>query len=66
MTRTIVRLLPADERALLKAYMEGSSEPAEAAAIYDTLEISASATPPRLAIAVAQILLHHVQGTLPQ
>jgi hypothetical protein len=66
MTRTIVRLLPADEQALLKAYIEVSSEPAEAATIYDTLEISASATPPRLAIAVAQILLHHVQGTLPQ
>lgn len=53
MTRTIVRLLPADEQALLKAYIEGSSEPADAAAIYDTLEISAGATPPRLAIAVA-------------
>jgi hypothetical protein len=66
MTRTTVHLLPADEQALLKAYIEGSSEPADAAAIYDTLEISTGATPPRLAIAVAQILLHHIQGTLPQ
>ena len=66
MTATIVRLLPADEQALLKAYVEGASEPAEAAAIYDTLEVPAGATPPRLAIAVAQILLHDIQGTLPQ
>ena len=66
MTATIVRLLPADGQALLKAYIEGSSEPADAAAIYDTLEVPAGATPPRLAIAVAQILLHHLQGTLRQ
>ena len=66
MTAAIVRLLPADEHALLKAYVEGTSEPANAAAIYNTLEVPAGATPPRLAIAVAQILLHHVQGTLPQ
>jgi hypothetical protein len=66
MTAAIVRLLPADEHALLKAYVEGTSEPANAAAIYETLEVPAGATPPRLAVAVAQILLHHVQGTLPQ
>ena len=66
MTATIVRLLPADERALLQCYVEGTSEPDNAAAIYDALEVPAEATPPRLSIAVAQILLHHVQGTLPQ
>jgi hypothetical protein len=66
MTAAIVRLLPGDEHALLKAYVEGTSEPANAAAIYDTLEVPAGATPPRLAIAVPQILLNHVQGTLPQ
>ena len=34
--------------------------------LYDALEAPNNATPPRLAIAVAQILLHHVQGALPQ
>jgi hypothetical protein len=66
MAATIERLLPVDEQALLRAYVEGSSEPADAANIYDALEVPANATPPRLAIAVAQILLHHVQGALPQ
>jgi hypothetical protein len=64
MTATIVRLLPPEEQALLKAYVVGSSEPANAAAIYDKLEVPAGATPPRLAM--AQIVLHQVQGTLPQ
>lgn len=66
MAATIERLLPVDEQALLRAYVEGGSEPADAANIYDALEVPANATPPRLAIAVAQILLHHVQGALPQ
>lgn len=66
MTATIVRLLPVDEQALLKCYIEGKGEPPDAAAIYDALEVPAKATPPRLAIAVAQILLHDIQGTLPQ
>jgi hypothetical protein len=66
MAATIERLLPVDEQALLRAYVDGSSEPADAANIYDALEVPANATPPRLAIAVAQILLHHVQGALPQ
>jgi hypothetical protein len=42
MAATIERLLPIDEQALLKAYVEGSSEPAHAAAIYDTLEVPAN------------------------
>jgi hypothetical protein len=66
MAATIERLLPVDEQALLRAYVEGGSEPADAANIYGALEVPANATPPRLAIAVAQILLHHVQGGLPQ
>ena len=65
MPATIERLLPVDEQALLKAYAEGS-EPADAAAIYDALEVPHDAMPPRLAIVVALILLHHIQGTLPQ
>ena len=65
MPATIERLLPVDEQALLKAYVEGS-EPADAAAIYDALEVPHDAMPPRLTIAVAQILLHHIQETLPQ
>lgn len=66
MTATIVRLLPTDEQILLKCYVEGTSEPDNAGAIYDALDVPAEATPPRLAIAVAQILLHHIQGKLPQ
>jgi hypothetical protein len=66
MNATIVRLLPADEQALLKCYVEGTSEPSGVDAIYNALEVPTEATPPRLAIAVAQILLHEVQGTLPQ
>ena len=58
MTATIVRLLPADEQALLKCYVEGASEPADFAALYAELEVPNDATPPRLDIAVAQILLH--------
>src|SRR5262245_1866953 len=64
MTATIVRLLPADEQALLTCYVKGTSEPDDFGALYDALEVPADATPPRLAIAVAQILLHHIQGTL--
>jgi hypothetical protein len=45
MTAAVVRLLPADEHALLKAYVEGTGEPANAAAIYDALEVPAGATP---------------------
>jgi hypothetical protein len=66
MTAKIVRLLPDDEQALLKAYVEGICEPAATAAIYDVLEVPEDATSPRIAIAVAQIILHHVQATLPQ
>lgn len=66
MIATIVRLLPTDEQALLKCYVEGNEEPDDFGALYDALEVPKNATPPRLAIAVSQILLHHVQGTLPQ
>ena len=51
MPATIERLLPVAEQALLKAYVEGS-EPAEAAAIYDALEVPHDAMPPRLATAM--------------
>jgi hypothetical protein len=66
MTADIVRLLPVDEQDLLKSYVEGTSPPDDIDALYDSLEVPNNATPPRLAIAVAQILLHHVQGSLPQ
>ena len=59
MTATIVRLLPVDEQALLKAYVGGTNEPDDVDAFYDALEVPNDAKPPRLAIAVAQILLHH-------
>jgi hypothetical protein len=63
MTATIIRLLPADEQTLLIAYVEGTGAPAADAAIYDVLEVPDNARPPRIAVAVAQILLHHVQGS---
>jgi hypothetical protein len=66
MNATIVRLLPADEQALLKCHVDGTAEPGGVDAIYNALEVPTEATPPPLAIAVAQILLHEVQGTLPQ
>jgi hypothetical protein len=66
MTADIVRLLPADEHDLLKYYVEGACPPDDVDAFYHTLEVPNNATPPRLAIAVAQILLHYVQGTLSQ
>ena len=66
MTATVVLLLPIDEQALLKCYVEGTREPDDLAAFYDALEVPEDAIPTRLAIAVAQILLHHIQGTLPQ
>jgi hypothetical protein len=67
MNATIVRLLPADEQTLLKCYVDdGASEPIGVGAIYDALEVPTDATPPRPAIAVAQILLHEIQAALPQ
>ena len=38
MTATIVRLLPADEHALLSCYVKGTSEPDNFDALYDALE----------------------------
>jgi hypothetical protein len=66
MNATVVRLLPAEEQALLRCYIERTSELDNANAFYDALEVPNNATPPRLAIAVAQIILHQVQETLPQ
>jgi len=66
MTATIVRLLPADEHAILDCYVNEIGEPDNSDALYDALEVPADAKPPRLAIAVAQILLHHIQKSLPQ
>ena len=65
-TATLVRLLPADELALLKCYVEGTPEPEEFDALYRALEVPAPNGVPRLAIAVAQIILHEIQGSLPQ
>lgn len=66
MSAVIVRLLPADEQALLKCYVEGTTEPENAKAFYDATGVPTDAEPTRLAIAVAQILLHHIQEALPQ
>ena len=64
MTATVVRLLPADEQAILKAYVEGTAEPDAAA--FAAFEIPEEAQPSRLEVAVAQILLSRIQDSLPQ
>ena len=66
MTATLVRLLPVDEMAVLKCYVEGSSETQRIQSFYDELGIAENKEVPRGAIAVAQILLHEIQGSLPQ
>ena len=66
MSANIIRLLPDEERALLDCYVTGSDQPASFQQLLDTMEAPTNAMPDRLQIAVAQILLHHVQDSLPQ
>ena len=66
MSANIIRLLPDEERAFLECYVSGSKQPASFKKLFDTMEVPADAEPDRLQIAVAQILLHHVQDSLPQ
>jgi hypothetical protein len=66
MSANIIRLLPDEERALLECYVAGSQHPASFQQLFDTMEVPTDAVPDRLQIAVAQILLHHVQDSLPQ
>ena len=66
MSANIIRLLPDEERALLECYVAGSKQPASFKKLFDTMEVPTDAVPDRLQIAVAQILLHHVQDSLPQ
>ena len=61
MSANIIRLLPDQEQALLACYVTGSKQPASFQELYDTMEVPTNAEPDRLQIAVAQILLHHVQ-----
>jgi hypothetical protein len=69
-TATLVRLLPTDELALLKCYVEGTPEPKEFDTLYRALEVPDEALKlpgvTRLAVAVSQILLHEIQESLPQ
>ena len=65
----VIRLLPAEEEAILACYVTGSNERASFQRLYDAIEVpAADATDgiSRLEIAVAQIVLHHVQDSLPQ
>ena len=66
MSTNIFRLLPDQEQALLECYVTGTKQPASFQQFFDTMEVSTNAWPDRLQIAVAQILLHHVQDSLPQ
>jgi hypothetical protein len=47
MNATIVRLLPTDEQALLRCYVEGTRERTGFDSIYDALEVPTEATLPR-------------------
>jgi len=60
------RLLPLDEIAILKAYVEDAADSDELHAVNDALGVPENADVPRCAIAVAQILLHGIQESLPQ
>jgi hypothetical protein len=66
----VIRLLPAEEEAILACYITGSQEPTSFEQLYDALEVPAAdriaSITSRLQIAVAQILLHQVQDSLPQ
>lgn len=66
MTTTLVRLLPLDEMEVLKCYIEGGRDTPNLEAFYDALSITKDSDAARGAIAVAQILLHQIQDTLPQ
>jgi hypothetical protein len=66
MSKNIIRLLPDEERALLECYVTGSEQPGSFPQLFDTMEVPTDAAPDRLQIAVAQILLHHFQDSLPQ
>ena len=66
MSANIFRLLPDQERALLECYVTETKQPASFKQLFDTMEVPTNAEPDRLQIAIAQILLHHVQDRLPQ
>src|SRR5262249_26822032 len=70
MNDNVIHLLPAKEEAILRCYVTGSRQPASFRKLYDALEIPVVDTIPgiisRLPIAVAQILLHNIQDSLPQ
>ena len=66
MTATLVRLLPIDEMAVLKCYVEKTPETGEVLALYEEMAVPRDSFVPRLPIAVAQILLHEIQDSLPQ
>jgi hypothetical protein len=66
MSADIIRLLPAQEHALLECYVTGATPPASFQQLYDELRVPTNAEPTRLQIAVAQILLHDRQDDLPQ
>ena len=65
----VIRLLPVEEEAILACYVTGSKEPTSFQQFYDAIEVPAADETDgisRLEIAVAQILLHQAQDSLPQ
>jgi hypothetical protein len=66
MTDQVYSLLPSDELAVLKCFLEGSKEPDHFRHFYETIGVPTETSAPMLNIAVAHILLHEIQGGLPQ
>ena len=66
MSAKIIRLLPDQEQAVLECYVTGSKQPASFLQLFEAMGVPTDAEPDRLQIAVAQILLHHIQDSLPQ
>ena len=66
MTATILKLLPDDEVRILETYINcGVYHDYHFEEVFDALGVPANSTLDRISIAVAQILLNPIQGTLP-
>ena len=66
MTAHVIRLVPTPELTALHCYLNSKDEPDSLEEFYDAIGVPANPTPSRLNVAVAQIILSHVQGGLPQ
>jgi hypothetical protein len=65
MSNALIKLLHEDELRVLRSYIDGRYDP-ELEDVFNALDVPVDATPDRIEIAVAQILLNQIQGFLPQ